>query len=141
MRGKSVTIRQPSHDTHTSMTSPEEGGFAVKVKSLKLTEKQFMQQVILLAHHCGWRVYHTHNSKRSVAGFPDLVLLHTKRQRVLYAELKVGKNLTTPDQAAWLDDLHAAGEYAKVWRPEDWSEIERVLAGTNPPKRAKEEMR
>jgi hypothetical protein len=39
------------------------------------TEKQFMAQVIQLARLRKWLVYHTHDARRSVAGFPDLVLV------------------------------------------------------------------
>ena len=38
------------------------------------TEKQFQQSVVEVARTLKWRVYHTHDSRRSAAGFPDLVL-------------------------------------------------------------------
>ena len=95
----------------------------------KITEKEFMSQVIQLARLCGWKVYHTHDSRRSVAGFPDLVLL---RQGVLIvAELKVGKNQPTAEQAEWLRSFHAVGGRVFVWYPEHWTEIERELGFTS----------
>ena len=53
-----------------------------------ISEKEFMAQVIQLAQLCGWRLYHTHNSQRSVGGFPDLLLL--RGRSLVVAELKVG---------------------------------------------------
>jgi len=99
------------------------------VKAGKLTEKAFQQQVIDLATLCGFRVYHTYDSRRCVAGFPDLVLVHRKRGLVVFAELKVGKNNLTPEQRGWLDDLEDCGASVSVWRPEDWSAIEALLTG------------
>lgn len=68
-----------------------------------ITEKQFMGQVIQLAKLFGWLIYHTHDSRRSVAGFPDLILL--RGGRLLVVELKVGKNRATADQQAWLREF------------------------------------
>ena len=86
-----------------------------------------MAQVIQLAKLTGWRVYHTHDSRRSVDGFPDLVLL--KGKRIIVAELKVGENTTTADQDAWLYAFHEAGVQACVWYPSNWPVIERELTG------------
>jgi hypothetical protein len=99
------------------------------VKANKLTEKAFMAQVVKLATLCGWRVYHTHDSRRCVPGFPDLVLVHRKRALVVFAELKVGKGKLTPEQEAWLDDLRECGERVRVWRPEQGPDIEALLTG------------
>jgi hypothetical protein len=84
------------------------------------TEKAFTDEVIGLACRLGWMVYHTHDSRRSAAGFPDLVLV---RNVVLFADLKTDAGKTTPDQEAWLTALRAAGELAEVWRPKDWPAI------------------
>ena len=89
------------------------------------TEKQFMAQVIELAKLRGWAHYHTHDSRRSEEGFPDLVL--TRRPRVIFAELKSDRGKLTPAQRAWLDELRACGQEAYVFRPRDWKTIERVL--------------
>jgi hypothetical protein len=90
------------------------------------TEKQFMAQVVQLARLCSWMVYHTHDSRRSAAGFPDLVLL--RGAEMVAAELKAGRGRTTPEQDAWLAAFGRAGAAVFVWRPADWPEIERVLA-------------
>lgn len=94
-------------------------------RTRRLTEKQFMGQVIALANMSGWLVYHTHNSRRSEPGFPDLILM--KGQRLLAIELKVGQNKPTADQRKWLLAFHKTGALATVWTPADWSDIEREL--------------
>ncbi len=43
--------------------------------SEKLYEKPFQAQVVELARLSGWLTYHTHDSRRSQSGFPDLVLV------------------------------------------------------------------
>jgi hypothetical protein len=51
------------------------------------------------------------------------------RDRVLWVELKVGKNTLSDEQAAWLEALRAAGQIAVVWTESDWNEgiVEAVL--------------
>ena len=60
--------------------------------------------------------YHTHDSRRSPSGFPDLVIVG---DRVLYRELKTAKGKVTDAQAAWLHALVLAEQDACVWRPAD----------------------
>ena len=57
-----------------------------------LTEKQFMTAVVEMARMLGWLVYHTHDSRRSEAGFPDIVAV--RRERVVFIELKTEKGET-----------------------------------------------
>ncbi len=82
-----------------------------------ITEKMFLQQVIDLAHLTGWLVYHTFDSRRSGAGFPDLILIRGKQ--LLAAELKSEKGRLSPAQQQWLDALSKAGVEVAVWRPSD----------------------
>ena len=89
------------------------------------TEKQFMSQVIRAAKVLGWAHYHTHNSQKSEAGFPDLVLV--KRPRVLFVELKAERTKLTSAQRAWIDELRACGQEAYIWRPQHWPNIEKLL--------------
>jgi hypothetical protein len=93
---------------------------------MKISEKEFMAMVIKRAKLGRWFVYHTHDSRRSVAGFPDLVLL--RPPQIVVAELKVGKNRVTPEQNLWLNLFEEAGVPAYVWRETDWNEIDEVLA-------------
>lgn len=70
-------------------------------------------------------VYHTHNSRRSVEGFPDLVLI--RPPKIIVAELKVGNKKPTAEQNLWLNLFEEAGVPAYVWTPDDFEEIQRVL--------------
>lgn len=84
------------------------------------TEAQFQQVVMGAARRLGWRIYHTHDSRRSQPGFPDLVLVHTLHG-VLWRELKRAKGgRVSPEQAEWLECLTIAGQDARIWRPQDW---------------------
>ena len=83
-----------------------------------LGERAFQEAVLQLARLHGWLAYHTHDSRRSQAGFPDLVLV--RGQRVVFAELKSAKGRVRPAQRVWLDRLEAAGAETYLWRPSDW---------------------
>lgn len=82
-----------------------------------MTEAELMRAVTELARSLQWLVYHTHDSRRSQAGFPDLVMV--RGDRVVYRELKSTAGRVTEEQQAWLDALSAAGGDAGVWRPVD----------------------
>lgn len=87
-----------------------------------MTEDQLQDSVLALADRTGWLAYHTHDSRRSRPGFPDLVLVDLRpgRARVLYRELKSQKGKPTPEQRRWLAALAAAGADVGIWRPSDW---------------------
>lgn len=88
-------------------------------------EKEFQDDVVRAAKRHGWLAYHTYSSKRSVPGFPDLVLV---RNTVLaFAELKTNAGKLTAEQKDWLAAIKRAGLPGFVWRPSDWAEIERFL--------------
>ncbi len=98
----------------------------VRVKRVlpAITEKAFMAQVIQLAQLFRWKVYHTHDSRRSEKGFPDLVLV---RERILFVELKTDKGKLTKEQMEWLHVIELAGGSGHIWRPIYWADIERAL--------------
>ena len=62
--------------------------------------------------------YHTHDSRRSEPGFPDVVVVGP--HGLLWRELKSSTGRLTPDQRVWLDKLRQAGSDVDVWRPSDW---------------------
>jgi hypothetical protein len=68
-------------------------------------EKQFQTAVVDMARWLGWSVYHTHDSRRSEPGFPDLVLVS---DRVIFAELKTTTGVLAPAQRRWLERLAEA---------------------------------
>lgn len=82
-----------------------------------LTEAQWQAQVEELARLHGWRTYHTHDSRRSNPGFPDLVLVHASAKRTVFLELKKERGTVRPEQQSWIDDLKAAGQEAYIVRP------------------------
>lgn len=92
-----------------------------------ITEKAFMAEVQKYAKRCGWRCYHTYNSRRSQAGFPDLCM--ARSDRLIFAELKTETGELTADQSNWIEDLRKVGPPVEVylWRPRDWELIERIL--------------
>jgi len=95
--------------------------------SARISEKQFQAQVLQLARLSGWLTYHTHDSRRSQAGFPDLVLV--RPPAVLFAELKSEGGGLRPEQRGWLRALEACpGVAVRLWMPGDWPEVEEVLA-------------
>lgn len=71
-----------------------------------MTEAQLQAQVLGIAQAYGWRAYHTHDSRRSPSGFPDLTLVHAKAGRLLFVELKRQNGRYRPGQREWLDDLN-----------------------------------
>lgn len=84
--------------------------------------------VVDLARWAGFLVYHTHDSRRSQPGFPDLVMVHAHTGRVIYAELKSETGRVRPEQQIWLRLLGIHHE-TFLWRPADWQDgtIRRVL--------------
>ncbi|HUX72257.1 MAG TPA: VRR-NUC domain-containing protein [Cellulomonadaceae bacterium] len=83
----------------------------------KMTESDLLGSVRRIAKDLGLRAYHTHDSRRSEPGFPDLVIVGP--DGVLYRELKTQKGRVRPEQTAWITDLIRAGQNAGLWRPTD----------------------
>jgi hypothetical protein len=88
------------------------------VNNLEMTEVQLYESIRTLARMLGLRLYHTHDSRRSYSGFPDVVVLGTGG--LLFRELKRDGTGLKPEQRLWLDALVEAGADAGVWRPADW---------------------
>jgi hypothetical protein len=80
-----------------------------------VSERDWQQAVVDCARWNSWLCYHTHDSRRSTAGFPDLCLV--RGAELLFVELKSEKGRISPAQRAWLDALEAAGAEVWVWRP------------------------
>lgn len=85
--------------------------------------------------------YHTHDSRRSRKGWPDLVAIRQRPREItlLFVELKRWDTKPTPDQAKWLGALEAAAQLVNaagcrvrvivdVWRPQDRAHIQELLA-------------
>ena len=89
-----------------------------------MTEREWQSEVVAAAHHLGWSVYHTHDSRRSEPGWPDLALV---RDRFMVAELKTDTGKLSAAQERWIGLLKAAGVETYVWRPTDRDHMLREL--------------
>jgi len=89
-----------------------------------VTEREFQTDVVKTARGCGWITYHTHDSRRSDKGFPDLVMV---RERVVFAELKTDRGTASAEQQEWLRRLKRAGAEVYLWRPADMPDITATL--------------
>ena len=114
MRGSAVNA---NHAMSRRLTSQQ-------VMTRQISETSFQSDLVDLAETLGFLVYHTHDSRRSQKGFPDLVMV---RERVIYAELKRETGKVTPEQQVWIETLTRAREEVYVWRPSDWDSIVEVL--------------
>jgi hypothetical protein len=86
------------------------------------TEKRFQAAVAALARRNGWEPYHTHNSKRSDPGWPDLALC--RPPVLLLVELKTNTGRLSKRQRFWLDLLRRVpGVRVRLWRPSLWAAI------------------
>ena len=91
-----------------------------------ISEGAFQKSVVELAEMLKWRVFHVPDSRKVTdPGWPDLVL--SRNGTVLFRELKVKRNVTSPDQKYWLNQLRQSGADVAVWHPLDWDEIEETL--------------
>jgi hypothetical protein len=73
--------------------------------ALPMLEADLQSAVVKLARTLGGLVYHTHDSRRSAAGFPDLVIVFERTGAILFAELKQDGKHPTPEQNQWLRAL------------------------------------
>lgn len=96
-----------------------------EVRRIRVAEKDVQSMIVELAGLHGWRVYHTFDSRRSAAGFPDLMLV---RERIVFAELKRAGEKPRRDQVEWLDALARSGAEVYLWTIDDLVEIGRILA-------------
>lgn len=92
-----------------------------------MTEKVFMRTVIDVCRLHGYTVFHTHDSRHSQPGFPDLEIIG--HGRIFHRELKLDTGRTTPDQTACINLINQNGGDAAVWRPSMWPQIIHELGG------------
>lgn len=85
-------------------------------------ESRFQARIITLAKAQGYKAYHTHDSRRSQEGWPDLAL--AKRDLLLLIEVKTNTGVVKVSQQEWLTLLHNPPYViAEVWRPAHWQYI------------------
>jgi len=80
-------------------------------------EAHLQTAVIDMCRLFGVAWYHTFNSRRSVAGWPDLALCGSRR--LIFRELKTDTGRVSPEQQTWGLMLRSAGQDWDVWRPSD----------------------
>lgn len=99
-----------------------------------MTESDLQEAIVEAARWHGWLVYHTFDSRRSEPGFPDLVLVHPKRQHLpVFAEIKSARGRLTPPQISWIGALLHSGVKCFVWRPENLDDAIAFLANPEEP--------
>lgn len=92
-----------------------------------MTERAWQAQVVELARMCGFLlIYHTHDSRRSARGYPDLALCGKNRYLLIECKSETGKLSDT--QKEWLRGLVEAGIETYVVRPRHLQQLADVLA-------------
>jgi hypothetical protein len=86
---------------------------------LDMSERDLQSHVVEACRAMNLFHYHTHDSRRSPAGFPDLVIVGPAG--VLFRELKANAGVLSAEQTDVLGRLRRAGADAAVWRPLDWA--------------------
>jgi hypothetical protein len=90
------------------------------VVTLGMLEAQLQTNVVDAARQLGGKVYHTYDSRRSAAGYPDLTIAFPANGTLIFVELKSARGRVTDDQRAWHVALADCGVDVFVWRPEHW---------------------
>jgi hypothetical protein len=81
------------------------------------SEKELQEHIVGVARSLGWWAYHTYDSRRSQAGYPDLHLIRGTAS--IFRELKTKKGRLSPAQVECSSRMLAAGLDFAVWRPAD----------------------
>lgn len=105
--------------------------------AVQMTEAEWQEQFIQLAHFLGWKHMHARRSRgrgrawttaTNVTGWPDLYLWSERQQRDMFVELKSADGKVTDEQAAVHASLRAAGKTVHVLRPDQLDEARAVLS-------------
>ena len=88
-----------------------------------MTEAELMELIREACAKMGLKAYHTHDSRRSEAGYPDWTIVGPKG--VIFRECKGydrrgRKGVCTLEQGQWILALNGAGHDARVWDPDLW---------------------
>ena len=105
-----------------------------KLLAANMSETELQVNVVGLAEAHHFLHYHTHDSRRSPAGFPDLTLVHKHTGRLIFAELKTEKGWASPQQRLWLTSLQRSPAEVFLWKPRHLltGEILHILANSGP---------
>lgn len=94
--------------------------------TVPMNEAQWQQRITDTCDLYGLVWHHETDSRRSKAGFPDLVIVGNS---TIFAELKTDRGRVSTAQQFWLDRINEAGGEAVVWRPRDWDRVFLRLLG------------
>ena len=105
---------------------------------MPLSEADFQRLVTDLAELLGWEWAHFRPAETARGwrtpvsgplgkGFPDLVLVHPGRRRLMFVELKRDGAKLTPDQERVFEAMRMSAEYA-IWHPAYFEHIARALS-------------
>jgi hypothetical protein len=92
-----------------------------------MLETDLQAAIVKVATRLGYLHYHTYNAQRSDFGFPDLVLVHDEKKRVICIECKSDTGKVTPEQTMWHDALARCGEEVYLVFPRHLDEIIEIL--------------
>jgi hypothetical protein len=88
-----------------------------------VTEAELQALIVEVAELHDWLVFHDNDSRRNVAGWPDLVCV--KPPRVLFLELKSATGQIRPEQEVWMSALSKCDTIASgIVRP---NQVDQVL--------------
>lgn len=91
-----------------------------------MTEAEFQAEIVAEATANGWLSYHTHDSRHSASGFPDLILV--RGPEMLALEVKRETTESTPAQEMWLWALGAVERVTtSLVRPSHWDALAQRL--------------
>lgn len=93
-----------------------------------VTEKELQATVIEIMEWEKWLCYHTHDSRRSNPGFPDLVAV--RQGRLMFVEFKSERGKLRPEQIDWLDALVRSHGEVYVVRPSTQNQFLEAMRGT-----------
>lgn len=84
-------------------------------------ERDWQRRITDSCDYLGLTYHHETDSRRSRAGFPDLVIVGPGG--VVFAELKAERGRVRPQQQEWIVALKEAGAEVHIWRPSDWNAV------------------
>jgi len=104
----------------------------------KISERDFQQQLIDLAHIYGYRVAHFRPARTEKGwrtpvsadgkGFPDLIMVNPHQKRLIAIECKANGKKPTPEQEEWLEVFdYVPGCESYILRPSDFDEVQEIL--------------
>lgn len=124
-RRKVKNPRQSDAQRHRMMFSPEERE-KLLVETMQERGEGGLQQnvnglirIVRHSHNRDMDYYHVTDSRKSKAGFPDLIITDGVAGRIIVSELKRQKEKPSPDQVKWLNAFAKTGICeVYLWRPE-----------------------